>query len=439
MQDGRELNLTLDFCLRVGELLLSSGAGAADVTATMRSLAWHLGVRHADIDVTFTSLSMSYQPNPEDPLVLQVRTVKQRDIDYEDLTLVDHLVRDVLHDEADLHEARARLAQIVSSGHTLPRWAVTLGWGMMAGGFAVQLGGSATVVAGAFLAAVCIDRLQLVMARRRLPIFYRQVAGGAVATLIAVAAALTPLDVDTSQVVTANIVMLLAGVGFMGGLQDALSGFYLTAGARLTEALLATAGIIAGVTGGLTVADVAGVEIGRVEPGAVSLESIPVAVAGGAVCAAAFAFASYAPRRIIAPIALVAGVALAVAETLTVQGFDRAWSVAMAALFVGLVSYTVAGRMRVPPLVVVVSAVVPMLPGLSIYRGLTLIGEGKRHTAEGLLAMATAASVAIALAAGVILGEYIAQPLKREARRLPQRLAGPRLVGPLRESRRRGR
>ena len=38
MLDARELNLTLDFCLRVGELLLSSGAGAADVTATMQSL-----------------------------------------------------------------------------------------------------------------------------------------------------------------------------------------------------------------------------------------------------------------------------------------------------------------------------------------------------------------------------------------------------------------
>ncbi len=49
--------------------------------------------------------------------------------------------------------------------------------------------------------------------------------------------------------------MLLAGIGFMGALQDALSGFYLTAGARLTEALLATAGIIAGVSGGLALAD----------------------------------------------------------------------------------------------------------------------------------------------------------------------------------------
>ena len=46
--------------------------------------------------------------------------------------------------------------------------------------------------------------------------------------------------------------------------------------------------------------------------------------------------------------------------------------------------------------------------------------------------MVTAAGIAISLASGVILGEFIAQPLKREARRLESRLAGPRLVGPLR-------
>ena len=50
--------------------------------------------------------------------------------------------------------------------------------------------------------------------------------------------------------------------------------------------------------------------------------------------------------------------------------------------------------------------------------------------------MMTAASVAVALASGVILGEYLAQPLKRETRRLEARLAGPRLVGPFRASRR---
>jgi uncharacterized membrane protein YjjB (DUF3815 family) len=95
---------------------------------------------------------------------------------------------------------------------------------------------------------------------------------------------------------------------------------------------------------------------------------------------------------------------------------------------IGVVSYSVAGRIKVPPLVVVVSAIVPLLPGLSIYRGLSLLATG----GGGLVPIIGAAGIAIALAAGVILGEYVAQPLRREARKLETRLAGPRLVGPLR-------
>ncbi|GCD91409.1 hypothetical protein NLS1_34150 [Nocardioides sp. LS1] len=432
MLEARALNLTLDFCLRVGEILLSSGAGAADVTATMQSLAWQLGVRHPDLDVTFTSLSMSFQPSPEEPALFQIRQVKQRDIDYEDLTQVDHLVRDVLSDRVDLMEARARLARIVSSGHNTPRWAVTLGWGVMCGGVGLLLGGSGWVIAIAFVAAVCIDRLQHVMARRRVPFFYRQVAGGGVATILAVLATATHLGVDASLVVTANIVMLLAGIGFMGALQDALSGFYVTAGARLTEALLATAGIIAGVSGGLSLGSFFGVEVGRLDPGRADFKSVTVMAVGSAICAAAFAFACYAPVRIIAPIALIASVSIVISQAIALQGFSVAWSTAVAAFFIGLVGYPVAGRFRVPPLVVVVSAVVPMLPGLSIYRGLALLAEGGASSSDGLLAMAAAASIAIALSSGVILGEYVAQPLGREAQKLEGRLAGPRLVGPLR-------
>ncbi|WP_296606922.1 threonine/serine exporter family protein [Nocardioides sp.] len=429
----RQLNLTLDFCLRVGEMLLSSGAGAADVIATMQSLAWHYGVRNPEIDITFTSLSMSYQRDPEEPASVLLRHVKQRDIDYEDLTLVDHLVRDVLRDEVDLKEARSRLARIVSSGHQTPRWAVTLGWGLMCAGVGLQLGGGPVVVGVAFLAAACIDRLQLLMARRRLPFFYRQVAGGGIATIIAVLAAALMPDLDPSVAVTANIIMLLAGIGFMGALQDALSGFYVTAGARLTEAMLATAGIIAGVSGGLTLAEVLGVDVGRLDPGAAAgLKEVSVMALGAAICAAAFAFASYAPRRSLAPVGLVSAVAMVIAQSGMLGGVGRTWPTALAAFFVGLVSYTVAGRMRVPPLVVVVPAIVPMLPGLSIYRGLSLLAEGGNQTSDGLLAIITAASVAIALASGVILGEFVAQPLKREAHRLESRLAGPRLVGPLR-------
>ncbi|CAM3425305.1 threonine/serine exporter family protein [Nocardioides dubius] len=422
----------MDLSLRIGELLLDNGAGAADVTATMQAVGFHFGLAHPIVDVTFTTLSMSYQEAPDTVPVMQIRTVKQRDIDYEDLTRVDHLVRDILADRMDLAEARAAVAQITSSGHHRNRLAVTAGWGVMCAGVALMLGGGAIVSAIAFTAAVLIDRLQTWMSRRRLPTFYLQVMGGAVATVLAVATAAVDWDVDPSLVVTSNIIMLLSGIGFMGGLQDALTGFYLTAGARMTEALLSTAGIIAGVSGGLALGGVLGVDLGRLNPGAFGLESWPVLALGAAIAAAGFAFASYSPKRVLIPIAMIAAVAILITNGVELAGFGRPWAVATAAFVVGLVAYSVAGMVRVPPLVVVVSAVVPLLPGLSIYRGLSLLAEGGTMTSRGLLAIVTAASVALSIAAGVILGEYVAQPLKREARKLETRLSGPRLVGPLR-------
>ncbi len=224
--------------------------------------------------------------------------------------------------------------------------------------------------------------------------------------------------------------MLLAGINFMGAIQDALTGFPLTAGARILEAILATSGVIAGVSGGLTVGRMVGVDLGSLNPGAVTLSDVPVMSLGAAIAAAAFAFASYAPPRSLLPIAVIGGAGETIYSIATERGAGVAWASAVAAVMIGLVSYAVAGRVRVPPLVVVVSTVVPLLPGLSIYRGLSLLSEGGNGL--GLLSIINAAAIAIALASGVIFGEYLAQPLKREARKLEGRLSGPRLVGPQR-------
>ena len=429
MQETRDIYKTLDLCLRIGEVLLSSGAGAADVTATMLSMAHGMGLRNADVDVTFTALSMSYQTSFDEPALMQVRNIRHRDIDYEDLTEVNDMITSLLLGDIERDEARHRLAQIVSSGHRLPRWAVTAGVGMTGAGIGLLLGGGLIVVCIAFLAAGGIDLLKRRLSRRRLPEFYQQVAGGLFATLIAVGVAATDLPVDPSLIVTANIVMLLAGIGFMGAIQDALTGFYITSGARLLEALLATAGIIAGVSGGLTVGTMLGVDLGRITPGEGGFLYLPVMVFGAGLSAAAFAFACYAPFRSLLPIAAIAAAGEIVWFVLYMQGSGPAWSAATAAILIGVVSYSVAGRVRVPPLVVVVPGIVPLLPGLSIYRGLAYMAEGDP---SGIFNLATAAAIAISIASGVILGEYFAQPLRREVRRLEDRLAGPRLVGPIR-------
>ncbi len=88
--DTREIQRIIDLALRVGEMLLSNGAGAADVTATMSSIAHHFGLRQVLVDVTFTTVAMSHQPSPDEPVIGATRHVTQRETDFDDLTRADH-------------------------------------------------------------------------------------------------------------------------------------------------------------------------------------------------------------------------------------------------------------------------------------------------------------------------------------------------------------
>ena len=106
---------TLDLALRIGEMLLSNGAGAADVAATMLAVTNACGLRGVTPNVTFTELALNYHPPTEGFSILQTRSVTRRDIDYGDLTAVDALVRDLLAGRTDRDAARRRVAPARSS------------------------------------------------------------------------------------------------------------------------------------------------------------------------------------------------------------------------------------------------------------------------------------------------------------------------------------
>lgn len=423
----REVYRVLDLALRIGEMLLSNGAGSADVTATMLAVTNACGVRSVTPSVTFTELSLNYHPDHDSFSILQTRSVTHREIDYGDLTSVDALVGDLMAGRTDCEAARRRVAQLASTGHSRPRWAVTLGYGVMGAGVALLVGGVPLVVAFAFVAAAGIDRIHRTMTVHRYPFFYQQVAGGLFASLLGVAVAASDLTLSPARVVTVGVFMLLAGIGVVGAAQDALTGFPLTANARLLEAMLATAGIIAGVSGGIALGSALGVDLTGLRPQGFAATPSWSMVVGGAVAAAAFAFASYSPLRALLPTALAGAVGAGVAGVVALGGLGTAWGTAVAAVTIGALSYALAGRVRVPPLALLVPALVPLLPGLSLYQGLVKLTLG-----ESGAPLVTAAATAIALASGAILGQYVAQPLSRTSRRLEPRLAGPRLVGPLR-------
>lgn len=428
MAELRDIYRIMDLALRIGELMLAAGAGAADVSVQMDNVARACGERTLIADVTFTELAITYQPPDDEPPIIQIRNVRGRNADYSQLTAVDHLVRSLAAGRIDRDEALAQVKTIDNNPPPYPRWAGTTAWGVMGAAIAVMLAAPWLIVGVAFVAACAVDLIARALDRRRVPVFYQRAAGGLFATVLAAGATAAFEDLGPGRVITSSIFLLLAGVSFLGAVQDALTGFPLTSTARFMEALIATAGVLGGVAGGLTMAATFGIGLGDVDPGAIVLATWPWTVGGAAVAAGTFAYACGAPLRSLAPAAAIAAAGTGLYLLAYDAGVGVAWSSALAAVFIGLVSFSVAGRCRVPPLVVVTAAIVPLLPGLTVYRALALFSQGSN---SALFALANAAAIALALGAGVIGGEYIAQPLRREARRLELKLAGPRLVGPI--------
>ena len=163
---------------------------------------------------------------------------------------------------------------------------------------------------------------------------------------------------EAALVVAAGITVLLSGFAVVSTVQDAIGGYAVTAAGRAAEIAVASAGLLSGVVLGLKLAQRAGVQLDVAAELPADGTQITTALLASAAAAAFYAVGGYA-----APQAL---------------------------LFAAL------------------AGIVPLLPGLTAYRGFyQLAVEG---VADGLVTVTLALAIGLALAAGVALGQYLVRP-----------------------------
>ncbi|MEU5694704.1 threonine/serine exporter family protein [Actinosynnema sp. NPDC020468] len=421
LPDDSTVHLVLDLALRVGEAQLASGAGAADVTATMLDVTAAYGLPHTEVDVTYTSITVSHRRGYRAAPITSMRVVRGRGIDYTRLASVEELVRRITAGGLDAGEAYAELDQVVNAGHPYPRWVATLARAGMAGSVALLVGGTALLALTAALVTAVVDRVGRLLNRRRLPFFFQQVVGGALATTVAVAIYATDLlpSVRPSLLVAVGIVVLLSGLSLVGTVQDAITGYSVTAAGRTVEAALLTAGLIAGVALTLRVGVQFGVRTSVSDPLPPLISAVPLQFAAGAATSAFFALAGYAPPKAVLVAAAAGATGTAGYGLLTLTGTNAITCAAIAATAIGFGGAILSRRLTTPPLVVAMAGVVPLLPGWLTYRALYQLTI--EDDAAGLSTLVLAAGTALALAAGVVLGEHLGRPVRSGLTRLGAR------------------
>ncbi|MEV6109648.1 threonine/serine exporter family protein [Streptomyces sp. NPDC051940] len=399
----------LDLTLRIGELLLAGGEGAEDVEAAMLAVGHAFGLDRIETTVTFTLLSVTHQPSLVDDPVTVNRTVRRRGTDYNRLAAVFRLVDDITdeHVHVTLEEAYRRLAEIRRNRHPYPKWALTLASGLLAGAAAVLVGGGPLVFFAAAVGAMAGDRLAWLASARGLPEFYQFVFFAVPPAAIGVALKFADVDVRYSAVITGGLFALLPGRALVAAVQDGLTGYYITASARLLEVLYLFVGIIVGVLMVLYV----GVRFGAgFDPDlAVARPERPVvSLLAAMALTATFAVLLQQDRSTLLVVSLNGGVAWLIFGAMHDQAeVSPVFSTGVAAGLVGLFGQLLSRYRYASALPYVTAAIGPLLPGSATYFGLLGLAQGDVN--GGIHYLLTAATLALAIAVGVNLGGEMAR------------------------------
>lgn len=408
--DLARLHAVFDLAMRIGEGMLSNGAAASEVTATVLRFITSSGIRNVSVTVTFDEVSISYLPDDASAPFTRIRSAGYRVQNFSRLESFETVTEEYVHGVLDLEQATARVLDIPHNPRIYPPWLIAAGLALMGGAAALGLGARLLVVCAATATAIILFIVTEQLYRWRFPAFYVQAIGGFVAALATVLVHVVDPSSDSSIVVVSCLIILLAGLTSLGAMQDAITGWYVTASGRILETLMLTVGLVVGVRGGLLVAEAIGadVSVGAALP--VTLASaLPLAVSG-LLIGLGYAISVQTPHRSLAWCAGIAGLTTLVSYGLGVLGLDRVWSVGLTSLLAGGLAVLLAERQRAPALTFVMAGVVPMVPGSRIYRGLLAVSS---DLPDGAGQLFEAGEIAVALAAGAVLGQVLVTRLQR--------------------------
>jgi uncharacterized membrane protein YjjP (DUF1212 family) len=421
--ERQDVRASIELVVRIAALLIRCGTGTAEVETSALAAAAALGLRDEalDLDITYSAIVVGYAPRDE-PAVALVRVVSAPGRDYARMSELHRLVVDLVGGRLDLAGAQARTTRIEAAPKPYKRGVVTAAWGGLSAAVVLRLGGGWAAVLTAFLVSAMVDEIGRRLNARGAPPFFVTVLGAAVAAtsalLLSVAGnSVAVLGADGTRqaalVVAGGIVVLLPGIGLVAAVQDGIRGFPVTAAGRLVSVLLTTGAIIAGVAGVLALAPrLGGGSVALDDPlqGAVSqtVWAAPAIAAFGSACAA---LASRTPPRLLLPSAVAGGSGFAVFTAAQAAGAPAAMAAALACVLIGALGRVWALRRVASPLAVVVPATSMLLPGLVIFVGLRELTGG--DTTTGLISLLEAATIATAIAGGVVLGDLLGASVER--------------------------
>lgn len=388
----------LQLAEQAAQLLLENGAETYRVEDTTQRLCRAYGYPDADTIALSTGVMLSLS-GPEGGQAT-IRRVRKRGMNLSRINAVNTLSRQIADGGVNLREAREGLCGIEQSPGTPVRWMIPLA-GLAAGSFALMFGGGLLPCVIALVCGMVAQGVTYLLRRADLSLVLSSLAGGLACALITMAAFflfhMSAADVETT--LAGAIMPLISGLMMTNAVRDTLRGDLLSGMARSVEALLVAVMVALGIS----------LPLGLYLPGDsdVVLRSMHwgLAMLYAGLATLCFCPLLHVPGRAVVPASLLGAAAyggyLLLHDKL---GAGEVWSLFLASVAVAVLCDLLARRMRMIATIFLCVALIPLVPGLGLYRTMRalLLGEYRAALGVGLQTLFAIGAIALGAAIGSI-------------------------------------
>ncbi len=417
---GLTLHGKINLLLDIGQLLMESGSGSRRLVESMLAAARYLDIRREDIQIHITYSTIMVNVNTSRRSVTMFRKCLQHSVDMTTMLRLTFLNRQALkYRFAYSYYVNAlRTVGKESRERLYPAAVRTLAGSIACGAFCILFGGDIAAAVYTALAAAIGGLVRHGATRCGLNSYLGIALAAAVATITAYVSVLISSSSTPWLPMIACTLFLIPGVPLMNAIDDLLNN-YLTAGmTRATHTTLLILSITFGIVSALAVCPLPQFTAISIVPQALRITQ---ALAAG-LAAVGFSVIFDIPKRFIPIIFPAAMLAMEVRNVLLI---NDAWSLATAsfagAAGISSLCFVLSRRFHAPIFIVVIPALIPLIPGVLLYRLLFSIIHINSLAQADIIPAAqngvTALLVSLGIAVGAAIPDALGYQILRPARR----------------------
>ena len=407
----RRIMYKMQLILMTGELLMANGAATERIMRDMLRAATYMDITSDKISIHVNYTTLMLNINDDDHSYTEFRKCRHHGVNMTVLADISNLTWTAIKENYSLEKYEEELHRLENMPSPYPPLLSALSAGLACGGICKLFGCDwisffCTVLSAAIGFAV----------RRLCNIYgFNVYAGTAISAFAATALACFFQSVSgtstPSYPMIAAALFLIPGIPLINAVDDMLNNYIMAGTTRLTHTMLIIGSMTFGISIALWVGNVTDFTRVPIQPEDIYLSQIFAAALAGAGYAAIFNL----PGRLLPVVALGAVIAVDVRNLMVIQ-LD---SNLVAGSFLGAAILGVAAQKAIhwfhtPGSVLTIPSVIPLMPGVLLYRLLFSILNITTIDAQTLLvgirSGVEAATVVIAMAVGVTIPTIFFRP-----------------------------